>query len=115
MAEVEDGGFVRHRRAPKINAAEAAQDWRLVKCVFGSGIGEREPVLQKVNPQHNTEANRLTSLTSLGIVWRDAHFQLSPRNDGLHGRKKVFAAALASIIFKTRLCGECKCAHCVLG
>jgi len=85
MAEVEDRRFIGHWRASEIDAAEAAQNRRLIERVLGSGIGEREPMLQKVNPQHHTEADRLTSLARLGIVRSDARFKLGPGNDGLHG------------------------------
>ena len=85
MAEVENCRFIGHRRASEIDAAEAAQHWRLIERVLGTGIREREPVLQKVNSQHNTEADRLTSFARLGIVRRDARFKLGPWNDGLHG------------------------------
>ncbi len=74
----------------------------------GSG---REPVLQKMNPQHHTEADRLTAFARLGIVRSHARFKLSPWKNGLHGGKKLFAAALASVLFKTRLTGKGKLAH----
>src|SRR6266851_2498974 len=58
MAELADGGFVRYRLAPKVNAHEAAHDRGIVQRLLHSRVRQVEPLLQKVNPQHPLHSHR---------------------------------------------------------
>jgi hypothetical protein len=58
-----------------------------------SRIAQVEPVLQKINAQHNRQADRLAAVASLGIIRRDQGFQLGPWNYCLHGAEKLLPTA----------------------
>jgi hypothetical protein len=58
----------------EVNAGKAAQRGRFVERILGAGIGEIEPVLQKVNAQHDGKAGWLTAVARLGIVRLDQSF-----------------------------------------
>jgi len=53
MTEVQDGGLVGNGGAAKIDSGKAAQHGRLVERILGARIGEVEPMLQKVDAQHD--------------------------------------------------------------
>jgi len=52
------------RRGPNQRPQNDATQ-EIVEGIFGAGIGERKPLLQKVDAQHDRQANRLTAVASL--------------------------------------------------
>ena len=48
MAELQDGGLIRHRFPAEIYADEPAHGDRFVQGLLGPGIGEIEPLLEEV-------------------------------------------------------------------
>ena len=62
---------IRRRRAAQIHPAEPAQHRRFVQRLLDAGIGEIEPLLQEVNPQHERKTHRLTAIARLRIVRLD--------------------------------------------
>ena len=111
VAKVQDGRLVGRGGSAQIDSGEAAQRGRIVKRIFSAGIGEIEPVLQKVDTQHDRQADRLAAVARLGIVRLDQCFQLPPGNHRFHGIEKLLPAAGPRMLFKTRLAGECYLAH----
>jgi len=67
-AEAKNRRFVGRGCAAKVNTGKAPQHGRFIERVLSTGIGEREPLLQKINSQHDGEANRLAAIACLGIV-----------------------------------------------
>jgi len=114
MAEVENRGLVGRGAAAQIDSGKAPQHGRFVERILGAGIGEVEPVLQKIDAQHDRQAYRLTAFARLRIVRPNQCLQFRPRNDGFHRVQELFTAALAGILLKTRLAGKCYLAHRVL-
>ena len=111
MAKIQNGRLVGRGGAAQIDSGEAAQRGRVVQRVLGPGIGEIEPVLKKVDAQHNRQTHRLAAVARLGIMRLDQCFQLRPRYNGIHGVKKLLPAAGPRMLFKTRLAGKCYLAH----
>src|SRR6187397_3429316 len=76
VPEVEDRGFVGHRLAAEIDADEPAHRQRVIERLFRSGVGQVEPMLQEVQPQHPFQANRWPAVLT---IWIERF------NDGRHG------------------------------
>src|SRR5208283_2728737 len=89
MAEVQDGRLVGRGGAAKIDTGETAQHGRLIQRVLGPWIGQVEPVLQKIDAQHDRQADGLATVARLRIIRRDQCLQLWPRHYGLHGAEKL--------------------------
>ena len=53
MAEVQDGRFVRGRRSAQIHARKPAQRGQIIQRLFRTRVRQVEPVLEKVDAQHN--------------------------------------------------------------
>src|ERR1035437_5011336 len=77
VAKGQDGALVGRGGAAQIDSGEAAQRGRVVERILGAGVGEIEPVLQKVDAQHDRQADRLAAVARLGIIRLDYSFQLS--------------------------------------
>jgi hypothetical protein len=95
----------------EIDSGKAAQRGRVVERILGAGIRQVEPVLQKVDAQHDRQADWLAAVACLGIMRLDQCFQLGPGNHRLHRLQKLLPAAGACKLFKTRLAGKCYLAH----
>ena len=94
MTELAHRRLVRRRLAAKIDAHEAAHRRRFIQSVLDRRVGQVEPLLQKVNPQHPLDAHRRTALAGVRIVWLHQRHQLGPRNHHLHLRKKLRSTRL---------------------
>jgi len=55
VAEVENRRLIGNGGSAKVNASKTAQRGRIVERIFGTGIGELEPVLQKADAQKDGE------------------------------------------------------------
>jgi len=62
VAEEEDRGFVRCGGYAQIHSGKEMQHSRLIERFFHAGIGQAEPLLQKVSPQDDRQANQLPAL-----------------------------------------------------
>ena len=100
VAEVRDGSLVGRSGAAQIDSGKAAQYRRFIERILGSRVGQVEPVLQKVDAQHDAQAHWLPPLARLRIMRFDQGFQLGPGNHCIHGGKKLLPAAGAGILFK---------------
>jgi len=112
MAKVQDGRLVGRGGATQIDSGEAAQRGRIIERILGTGIGEIEPVLQKVDAQHDRQADRLATGCP---PWDSAARSVLPtraREPRLPWvLRKLLTAAGPRMLFKTRLAGECYLAH----
>ena len=52
----------------EIDSGKAAQHGRLIEGFFHPRVRQAEPLLQKVGPQHDPEANRLAAVARLGVM-----------------------------------------------
>ena len=66
MAELQDGGLIRHRLLAEIYADEPAHGDRLVQGLLGPRIGEIEPLLEESDPQHMLEPHLSWPFSPLG-------------------------------------------------
>jgi len=89
MAEVQHCRRVRHRVAVQLNAGKAAQRLAVINRIFERLIGQRVPLLKKVNAQHSLKADRPTPALPLWIVRLDHRHQLAPWHHLLHLCKKA--------------------------
>lgn len=101
MAELADGGFVRHRLAAEIDAGETAYGARVVQGFLDRRIGQVEPVLQEMNPQHALDADRPAARAfGVGIERFDGRRQFRPRNDLVHVFQKLLAAGFLAVLLE---------------
>ena len=100
MAELAHGGLIRRRLATQVDAHERAHGERVVERVFNGWIGQVEPLLEKVNPQHPFQPDRRTAVAGLRIMWLDQRHQLRPRHHTLHLREELRTPRLPSETLK---------------
>ena len=84
VAEAQDRRLVGHHVVPELDAGEPPHRLAVVDRVLGLRVGEIEPLLQEVDPQHLLEPQRLPPLPGLRIVRLDQREQLRPRDHGVH-------------------------------
>lgn len=71
MAEVQDGGFVRHAVVTGIEPGEGTHEGDVVQGFFHGGIGEGEPLLHEVDAEHGVEGKGSSPATGFGVVGFD--------------------------------------------
>jgi hypothetical protein len=103
MTEAADGRFVRRRRSAKVNPYEPLQDRRLIQRLLYARVGQVEPLLLEISPQHDLKPDRTASIASLRIVRTDQRQQTRPWNHKLHLIQKQLPPALPTALLKLRL------------
>lgn len=90
-AKLQQRGPVRHTLTPQIDVHKAAQP-RAVEQGFLTGfVGQVEPVLHEVHPQHAFEPDRWAPVAGLGVVRLNDRAQRLPRHDLFHRRQERIA------------------------
>ena len=89
VSEAQDRRLVGHHIVPELDAGESSHRLAVVDRILRLRIGEIEPLLQEVDPQHLLEPQRLPSLPGLRIVRPDQREQLRPGNHGVHLGKEA--------------------------
>ena len=97
VAEVEDRGFVGHRLAAEVDADEPAHRQRVIERLFRRGVGQVEPVLQQVQPQHPLQADRWPAVASSWVERFNDRAHLTPGNDLVHLSQELRAASLLAV------------------
>src|SRR3954464_14328892 len=97
VAEVEDRGFVGHRLAAEVDADEPAHRQRVIQRLFRRWVGQVEPVLQEVQPQHSFQANRRPAVASSWVERFNDGAQLAPGNNLVHLCQEFRAASLLAV------------------
>ncbi len=107
VAELADGGGIRHRLAAQVDANESTQCRRVVQRLLARGVGQIEPVLQQVDAQHALQAHGRAAVAGLRVMRLDQRHQPIPRHDRLHlGQKCVAARGLAKALESRRRIGR---------
>ena len=106
MTEFAQRCFVRNRLRHEVNACEFSHGVAVVDGILGSRIGQIEPDLQQIHPQHFFNAHGRTATLSLGIVGFDNTNLLVPGNDLVHDFQKFspLRFLLAEAVFDIRKC-----------
>ena len=110
MAELAHGGFVRCTFPSQINADEFAHGDGVVEGFLHRGVGEVEPVLQKVDAQHALKPYRWTPVSRLRIKGLNQGTQSSPRHDSIHIGQKHRASRRLAVEIKAA-CREGRLFH----
>jgi len=110
MAEAQHGRFVRRWLTFQTHLTKP-QRRRFIERVFLSRVRQVEPLLKKVNPQHDRQTYRLAAIARLGIMRLDQRFQFTPRNDSFHALQKLFPFALPPVLLETSLGRQCDLSH----
>src|SRR6185503_14274577 len=106
MAEMENRRLIRERILSEVDADEATHGLAVVERFLRSRIGEIEPLLQKVDPQHALKRDRRSAALAFGIVRRDQREQHGPRHDSVHlGQEPLALGDLG--LGAPRFTGEC--------
>ncbi|MBB5060049.1 hypothetical protein HDF16_004785 [Granulicella aggregans] len=71
VPEAQHGRFIRRRSHAKVDASEPPQCGGLVKRLFDAGVGQVEPLLHEVGPQHDRKPDRTTTVADLRVMWLD--------------------------------------------
>lgn len=96
-----------------VSSGAAARRERVVEHILDAAIRHAEPVLQKINPQHDAQAYRFPLFARLWLMWRNQGLQLRPANHIFHGVEKLLTTAGSANFSKTWLAGKCYLALCV--
>ena len=91
MTELQNGRFIRHRFPVEVDTHEPTHGDRFVQGFFRSGIGEIEPLLEEINPEHALKPHRGSAVLALRVVGRNDRTEIVPRHHLLHIRKKLLA------------------------
>jgi IS5 family transposase len=89
MAELADGRFVRHRFLAQVDPDKGPQSRRVVQRFFHRRVGQVEPMLEEVHPQHALHADGRPPVTRLRVDRLDPRTQGSPRHDPVHLGQKL--------------------------
>ena len=81
MPEFAYRGLIRH--AAQVYAGKAARRLHVHKKLLCGGVGQPEPLLHEVDPQHNRQGNGRAPIAPLGIVWFDDGLKVFPGQHGL--------------------------------
>ncbi|SDE51725.1 hypothetical protein SAMN05444679_12436 [Variovorax sp. CF079] len=99
--EVQQRRAVGHALSAQINAHEAAQCRAVQQRLFTSLIGQVEPVLHEVHPQHALQAHWRAAVAGLRVVRFDHLAQCVPGNDLVHRRKEHIALGCSEVLFES--------------
>ena len=88
MAELQERRRIGHRFHSQINAGKCPHGLAVIEGIFERFIGQRIPLLEKVNAQHPLDAHRRPPTLPLGIVRCDHPTKPLPRHHLLHLPKK---------------------------
>ena len=111
MAETQHGRLVRCRRTSQIHPRKPPQRRRFIERVFHTRVRQVEPLLKKVNPQHDRQTYGLAAITCPGIMRLDQRFQFPPRNDSFHRLQKLFPLTLPPVLLEAALGRQCNLSH----
>jgi hypothetical protein len=103
VTEAQYGRFVRRRGHAKIDAHEPAHCRRLLQQFLDAGIGQVEPLLYEVCPEHDRKPHRLPTFARLRIVRTHQRLQCQPWNHLLHLIQKQLTTALPSLLLEPTL------------
>ena len=85
VPETKDGGFVRQPAHARIEFGKLPIQWNVVQGFFHSGIGQREPLLHEMHPQHGLQIKRQrATVLSRGVVRLNQRNEHRPRHNPLH-------------------------------
>ena len=91
MTELQDGRFIRHRLPAEVDTHEPAHGDRFIQGLFRSRIGEVEPLLEKIDPEHAQKPHRRPTVLALRVIGCDHRAKVLPGHDLLHVRKELLA------------------------
>ena len=104
MAEIEQGRLVRYGLLHEVYAHELPHGVAVIDSVLRPGVGQVEPDLQKVHPQHLLDPHRRTAPLALGVVGADDVHPFIPGDDLVHDLQKFLPLRLflAEAVFDVR-------------
>ena len=110
MAELRNGGFVGHRLPTEVDVRETARGNRFIQGFLGPRVGEIEPLLEEVNPEHALKTYGRPAVLALGIMGRDHRAQIRPGHHLLHVGEELLATGGFAVDFEGSG-GQCGLAH----
>jgi hypothetical protein len=102
-AELQQRRCVGHSLASQIDSNKPPQRRAVEQRVFARGIGQVEPVLHEIHPQHPFKAHRRAAVAGLRVVRRNHLAQLRPRHDLLHGRQEHITPRRLAVLLVLRV------------
>ncbi len=88
-AKAQQRGGIRYPLAPQIDHRKPAKYSRVVQRLLARLIGQVEPQLQKVQPQHPLQPDRRATIANLRVVRFDQLAQRFPRHQLVHLLQKL--------------------------
>jgi hypothetical protein len=106
--ELQQGGAVGYALSAQVDAHEAAQSGAVQQRFLARLIGQVEPVLHEVHPQHALQPDRRAAVAGLGVVRLDHLAQRLPRDDLVHrGQEHIALGRSAVLLEPGALIGGC--------
>ncbi len=107
--KLQQRGRVRHPLAAQVDADKATQRRAVQQRLLARRIGQIEPVLHEVHPQHALQPHRGTTVARLRVVRLDHPAQLTPRHDLLHRRQERISPRRPAVLFVLRVLIDAYC------
>jgi hypothetical protein len=102
-AKLQQRGRVGHALTAEVDAHEAAQRGTVEQCVFAGPIGEVEPVLHEVHPQHALQPDGRAAVAGLRLVRLDHAAKRVRRHHALHRGQEHVAPRRLAVLFVRRV------------
>ena len=98
--------FIRHCFRHEVNACECPHGVAVINGILSSRVGQVEPDLKQIHPQHLFNSHGRTTTLPFGIVRFNHTNPLLPRYDLVHDFKKFLSLGflLAEVVFDIRKC-----------
>ena len=93
VPEAQDRALVGDRVLGQLDPGKAAHRLDVVERVFGLGIGEVEPLLHEVHPQHALQGQRRPPATCFRVMRLNQRRKPCPRHHRIHLRKKALSTS----------------------
>ena len=93
VAKPQNSGLI-WQTAMRIKLGKLAAQGHIEEGLFHGGVGQGEPLLHEVNPQHGLKSKRRSTVFPLGVVRGDELDQRGPRHDAIHFKQELALAGL---------------------
>src|SRR5712691_4611712 len=114
MPEPQNRALVRHYVIRQFHARESAHRLAVVDRILGLWVRQVEPDLQKIDPQHVIQPERLPPTTRFRVMRLDQTHQQAPRNDLIHLAQESLAPGHPPFVLPRQPCERLLLSHSTL-
>ena len=112
MAEFAQRCFIRNSFRHEVDPGKFPHGIAVINGILGCRVGQVEPNLKQIHPQHLFNPHRRTAALSFGVVRLDNIHPLIPGDDFVHDLQKFFPLGFLLAEAVLDIC-ECFLLHCI--